>query len=369
MKTRRADDRRLWRMDAKMAHLVWALRYRVPTLRTASNADIVELILALRRMLGKDAAFGAFGDLISAAEAARLLDRPEVVLRAVRKPCDKRLLPGATLSPRGNLTPVRFGESVLFRASEVAAYKAKLDGLLASKRTQREIERSLAIAEIGRRGGVVPEDTVVSVNRVAAYLGVNRKVVLEARKLGLIRPVVVHQFGDHYLRSDVDALRQRMDAEGLRKRKMADNRVEAEQHLRLIRDKVRAAAAKRVASARALAKGSLLPFGAVPIVSALKRAGLSLRQFNRSRAGLSGKPIPFFHKAPSGRLYCLPLELAAFLANPASNGIVVPANMEARRAKKSRERATDAGRERNKRQKRKQRQAKRLPLSPMQACA
>jgi hypothetical protein len=63
-----------------------------------------------------------------------------------------------------------------------------------------------------------------------------------------------------------------------------------------------------------------LPADAIPIADALALIGMTQRRFDKIRQGLSGTPIPRWHKhAITGRLYVQRVDLVAFLADRQAN--------------------------------------------------
>ena len=66
-----------------------------------------------------------------------------------------------------------------------------------------------------------------------------------------------------------------------------------------------------------------IPETGVPMRQVLLRIGMSRRRFEKIKQGLSGTPIPRYHRAPNGHLYCLSNELSAFLADPQANRMAI----------------------------------------------
>lgn len=409
----RLQDHKLWRHDPALARLVTVLRYRVPALRGASNDNIVLLIYWLRDAAANLGGLAsAIGDLITPAEAARRLNRTERHLSdaqrwASYRPVGKRRRRHQrSLGLRDNIAPVVIGHLLFFRGSEVDELVRLRKERAVASATKRMAMRARAtlppgaitIAEMTKRVGVsrraratamlIPRmhrqgnrwftteadiaafivardalaaQTIRGYRRAADYIGFDRRHMLKMVQRGLIKPVDMsnHMAGWAYRKSDLDDLRERLRERHHRRGWTTEAR-------RFIAD-VRTRLARVVASEkRSLPKVPkppvpILPHGVVPIAEALNRAGLSMLQFVRARKGLSGTPIPRFHTTPKGRHYCLPLELAAFLADRRKNGLVVEADVEARRAKKLRERGTETGRERKREQDRRRKRRRKSP--------
>jgi hypothetical protein len=87
------------------------------------------------------------------------------------------------------------------------------------------------------------------------------------------------------------------------------------------RDKLLAIHAAAVAARR-------MPIGAIPHKDVLATIGMTALRFDKIRRGLSSTPIPRYRKAGNGQLYCTPDDLAAFLADPQNNRMVVVADTE-----------------------------------------
>jgi hypothetical protein len=102
------------------------------------------------------------------------------------------------------------------------------------------------------------------------------------------------------------------------------------------REAAREKRAKLVAIHAAAVAARQIPAEAIPIKDVLAAIGMERKRFDKIRLGLSGTPIPCYCKAGNGQVYCMPDDLAAFLADPQLNRMLVVADPEYRKRERSR---------------------------------
>ena len=142
----------------------------------------------------------------------------------------------------------------------------------------------------------------------AKSLGLSQSTFLQWCKRLEIEPV---RFGHHarYSPDDLSKIRSAWENQRI----LA---AEADYQTRREREQRRAELEQQRAEEQAQIKLHIrlrdIPPGGIPASQMLSRIGMKRKRFEKIRAGRSGTPIPRVHKAPNGRLYCLPEDLEAF---------------------------------------------------------
>lgn len=159
-------------------------------------------------------------------------------------------------------------------------------------------------------------DTRAAATRIGSTQGT---LIKECRQLGL-EP---QRLGHHVLYSPQDLENIRWVRESRAVQVAAKEREQSALRLALRQQRAKERLKQKDQAAIIIVEGT--PEDGIPIRQALAQIGMKRKRFDKIKRGLSGTPIPRYHRAPNGYLYCKPDELAAFCSDPQAHRMpVVP---------------------------------------------